>query len=590
MYRLLWTDTWLSDEIKKLTPGTYALDIETTGLDPFENEVLLIQVMKDTWDNVLIINAREVPNHVIIDYLQALNKIAEIIILHNAKFDIKFLMHKYGWVPKRGVIYDTQIAEFVMYNGLVQKYTSLKNLIKKYLGKDIDKEIRLSFIDFPEDGEFTEELLEYAADDAALLFDICSSQQYYLVKNNLMRVIEIENELVTAVAKMELAGVAMDIPKWLDLYKENVDKAEEISKTLSEMAKGITHAEFYSKRYDKTNEYDFSDGSYNPNSSQQTVALLNARGNDIKSSGEEILIYLDDEFAKILLEYRKYKKRASTYGLNIIEMLNPYTGRLHATFNQLGPASGRFASMGPNMQNVPAEKKYRHCFISPDGRVLITADYSQIELRLAGEMAHEEKFILAYNNDEDVHQLTASIIGRSRQDGKTFNFMIMYGAEAYKASITFGIPREEAEQLVMNWRDGLESLSNFLEETKEHLRTYGWVETMSGRRRYFDLPDTSTKQGWVKMNKYYREACNHPIQGTSADMTKIAITNLFYRLQEYDAYPILTVHDEITVECNEKDGEMIQKIVLEEMIKAGAVFLKEIPVKAESQLGKVWDH
>jgi len=222
--------------------------------------------------------------------------------------------------------------------------------------------------------------------------------------------------------------------------------------------------------------------------------------------------------------------------------------------------------------------------------MLITADYSQIELRLAGEFSQDEKFINAYKNGEDLHQLTADIIERERQDGKTLNFTILYGASGFRVSREFGVSKEEGDEIIKRWKSGFDKLNVFITKVENFVEEHGYSLTATGRRRYFDMPDTRDKRGWVKMNEIKREAVNHPIQGTSADMIKIAITNLFYRLRDHDAYVVLTVHDEIMIECAEEYVEIIKKIVEDEMIKAAEVFLKIIPAKVDVKSGKVWGH
>jgi DNA polymerase-1 len=622
LYNFIDNDEWALEAIREIKYGKdYGIDTETQGLDPYLNKLLLIQV--GTRDNITIFDARKISKNIMRNYLEILFESANSLILHNAKFDFKMLMHNYNVVPPKDKLYDTQLMEGVSYNGLRKPdgkryaFESLASLAKKYLNVELEKESRNLFIDYDKDF-FTDEMLEYAAKDIEYLFDIASAQQYFLIKNEMEQIARLENDLIPATAQMELTGVVLDVPKWLGLYHENIERQKRKLEEIQDIVKDIK-VFWPGVKSAKPKEYDFSKDKFNPGSWQQTLAILYARGvkttkksykngkeiisyEELDSSDSKILEKLDDKIAKLIIEYRGIGKLASSYGINIIELIHPVTGRLHGQFNQVLPDSGRFSAENPNLQNIPirnGNEKYRACFTVPKGRKQVNVDFSNVEMRLAGEFSGDETIIQAYLNNEDLHSLTASamynvpleeVTKEQRANGKTFNFAVLYGAEAYRVSLSLEIPIKEAEILVANWRNKFSKLAAYLNETAAYLKEHGYVKTYLGRRRYFDMPSPNDPNYRRLLSAHIREACNHPIQGTSADMTKIAIINIFYRIQGYDAKLIRTVHDEIAVECAEEIAESIKNIMVQEMIKAGEIFLKIIPVKVDPKISDTWEH
>jgi len=590
MWTFIDTDEHLVRETLYIKPAVYSLDIEATGLDPYTDTILLIQVGLPTGE-ALIIDARKVSNTIIASFLEVLYGRVDSVILHNAKYDVKMLMHNYDVVPPKGVLYDTALAETILYNGLISPYVSLKKLLKKYLAVEADKEIREEFIGYTRD-DFDDELLDYAAKDVIYLFDICSSQQYFLHKNELLEVARLEFDLIPAISYMELKGVYLDTKKWLDIYRETLAQEKQLAEELIEMAKGVV-VDWTHPKTGKVYHYDFGEEPINLNSSQQLRGLFKFYGYDLDSADAATLGGLtNSEFAVKLLEYKKCMKRTSTYGAGFLDNVHPVTHRIHSSFNQTGTYSGRLSSDSPNLQNIPARdtKAYRNCFVAPPGRKLVTGDYSQIELRLAAEFSGDEKFIDAYKNGADLHQMTADIIGRSRQDGKTLNFTILYGASGFRVAGMFGITPAEGDEIIARWKQGFTKLNDWIEAQEKFLMENGYNVTATGRRRYWEMPSRNDPKYWGKVSKNKREAVNHPIQGTSADMVKIAITNIFYALYRYDAYPILTVHDEIVVECPEEIKDEVKTIMDREMLRAAEMFISKIPVAVDSKIGEIWGH
>jgi DNA polymerase-1 len=615
MYNFIDDNERTLESINELEYGkSYALDTESQGLDPFTTKLLLIQVA-DQKGNVNIYDARKIDKDVMKTYLNHLFNIADRILLHNAKHDWKFIIHNYGIFPPKGKTYDTQLSEGVLYNGLKAEngkphsFSSLATLSHKYCGIEMEKETRNKFIGYEAD-TFPTDMLEYAAKDVIYLFDIASSQQYYLEKNEMMDVANLEGSLTVPIASMELAGVKLNTNAWLDLYRENIKSQEAQLESLQKLIEKLIpdgSAVWVDPKTGKEKIYNFSTEKFNPRSYQQTLAVLRSRGfKDLESSNSDLLEKLDDEIAKAIISYRAIGKLTSSYGVNIIDLIHPVTGRIHGQFNQVLPASGRLSSEDPNLQNIPIRETtaYRMCFIAPDNRVQVNADYSNIEMRLAGEFSGDEAIIKAYVEGVDLHQLSAAamynvpfeqVTKEQRFSGKTFNFSVLYGASAYKVSTSLQIPIAQAETMVANWRAGFPKLAKWLDDTTRFLKENGYVKTALGRRRYFEMPSPGSVGYFKTLSRYIREGGNHPIQGTSADMTKTAIVNIFYKLAEkglleYNTYLIRTVHDEISVECPEEIGEYVKDIMVEEMINAGKLFISKVPVKVDAKVGKTWDH
>lgn len=617
MYNFIDTNEWCLESIRELKVGAkYALDIETTGLDPFSDIILLIQV-GDESGKVNIYDARKINQDTMKKYLDYFFDIAGEIIGTNLKFDLKFLTYNYNAVPKIGTLYDAGLMEWVLTNcDEDSNFHSLKDMIKKYLNLEIEKDIRLEFVGYDKD-YFSDELLDYAAADVIHIFKIEEIQQHYLNKNGLIRIADIENNCIPATVQMELTGVQIDIVAWLDMYKINIEKGDKQLTYLQDMVSEVK-CEYYTKRYDKIREYDFGVKRFNPNSSEEALAILKHRGVKLerrsfdKKTKKEIILYEDldttnakvlekvnDEFAKEITKYRKLRVLTSRYGDKFLTDINPKTGRIHCNFHQNGTNSGRLSTSGPSLQNIPIREnpEFRDCFIEDDPYLQITSDYSQVELRLAGEQSGDEKVIDAFAKGIDSHTLSGSsmyeipveqVTKQQRADGKKFNFSVLYGAEAYNVSVNLEIPIKQAEILVNNWRKGVPQLAEYLDSSKKYLIENGYVTTQWGRRRYWVFPSSDKKGYRGIISKFGREAANHPIQGTSADMIKIALTNIFYRIQGYDAQLIRTVHDEITVRAHKDIADGIQKIVIDEMEKAGRLFLKRIDIKVDCQTSRTW--
>ena len=298
----------------------------------------------------------------------------------------------------------------------------------------------------------------------------------------------------------------------------------------------------------------------------------------------------------MILQYRQLAKLKSTYCDGLLGCRGT-DGRIHSTFNQTEARTGRISSLEPNLQNIPVRteegKILRKFFIARDGYVLCDADYSQIELRVLASMAKDEVMIDAFRSDTDIHTVTASqvfnipvqmVLPVMRSRAKAVNFGIVYGIGAFSLAKDIGVSRKEADTYIKNYLDTYKGIAAYMENTIENAKRDGYVSTRFGRRRY--LPELSASNGMLRAFGE-RVARNAPIQGTAADIIKIAMIKVSERLQKEipTAKLILQVHDELIVECEEKDKTTVCKILEDEMSHAATL---AVELKVDAHSGKNW--
>ena len=298
----------------------------------------------------------------------------------------------------------------------------------------------------------------------------------------------------------------------------------------------------------------------------------------------------------LLLEYRTLAKLKSTYTDGLQDCVAK-DGKIHTTFNQTETRTGRISSLEPNLQNIPVRtnegKRLREFFVAGDGRVLVDADYSQIELRVLASMSGDENMISAFKSGADIHTATAAqvfglptdmVTPLLRSRAKAVNFGIVYGIGAFSLAKDIGVTRKEADEYIKSYLATYPKVSAYMENTINDAKLNGYVTTLFGRKRY--LPELSNSNGMIRAFGE-RVARNAPIQGTAADIIKLAMVKVFNRLAEQlpDAKLILQVHDELIVECDEKDAQKASEILKQEMESAADL---AVPLTADAAFGKNW--
>jgi len=318
------------------------------------------------------------------------------------------------------------------------------------------------------------------------------------------------------------------------------------------------------------------------------------------STNEEVLSKLATEYpiAEKILEYRELTKLKSTYVDALPQMINLKTGRVHTTFNQTIASTGRLSSIGPNLQNIPIRtergQKVRKAFIARDDEhVLVSADYSQIELRLAAEISGDENMLEAFRQGHDIHRATAArvynvamddVTKEMRSKAKMVNFGIIYAISAFGLSQRLGIPRKEASELIENYFIQYPKLKNYMNDTLEFARANGYVKTIMGRRRY--LKDINSRNFTVR-GFAEREAINAPLQGSAADLIKLAMINIYdeFKKLKLKTRMTLQVHDELVFDAHKSELEIIKPIIHDRMIQA---IKTNVPLEVEIGVGANW--
>ena len=581
-----------ADDLRKAieiltTQPVIGLDTETTELDPFTSRLRLIQLA--TPDRVFIFDFDHLSNGDAArnDALAPLRRILEaprpIKIAHNAKFDAKFIKHNLG--VDLGGLFDTLLASQLVGAGDIEERHGLETVASRYLNESIDKSERLSNWNF----ELSEAQLEYAARDAAVLLPLREKLIERLKSDSLVKVAQLEFECVMPVVDIELAGFYMRKDRWLEqlgiVEKRRIELAEQLQEVLAvESQQGSLFGG--PQRED-----------INLDSHQQLTQALNRLGIPVPDSTRNWKLQpLAAQYPIVgtLLEYRTVQKALTSYGENMIELINPVTHRLHADFRQIGAPTGRFACTNPNIQQVPHAIEYRRCFSGyPEGRKLIIADYSQIELRILAEFSGDRGFIEAFNSGADLHRVTASQVFNASLDGvtkeqrdfaKRLNFGVVYGIGAQRFALMTGLSVSEAENVLRRYFGTYRQLDNYLREAANRAVSERHARTASGRLVRFRYDENDRQQ--ISMTQ--RNGKNTPIQGTSADILKRALRLLKDELSETTARVVNIIHDEIVVEADADEAESIAEKVERIMVTAGEEYVKTVPVKVETEIADEW--
>src|SRR6267154_4118594 len=429
------------------------LDTETTQLDPYTGRLRLIQLAAP--DAVYIVDLNRFTDEdlkhgeALAPLRQLLTSPRPIKIAHNAKFDAKFLKYNLG-VDVTGV-FDTLLASQLVSAGDIEERHSLAAITERYLNETVDKSERLSNWEF----ELSEAQLEYAARDAAVLLPLREKLIERIKALDLVQCAQLEFECVMPVVDIELTGFYMDKHRWLEQLAIVGERRAELANELQEMlGEGVAQASLFGP----------SRANINLDSQQQVTEALNNLGIPLPDSTRNWKLQpLAAQYPVVakLLEYRTMQKALTSYGQNMIEFINPRTGRLHADFRQFGAPTGRFACTNPNIQQVPHAAEYRRCFMGyPEGRRLVIADYSQIELRILAEFSGDQAFIEAFNSGADLHRVTAAqvfsvssdqVSKEERDFAKRLNFGVVYGIGAQRFSMMTRLTVPEAEDVLRKY-------------------------------------------------------------------------------------------------------------------------------------------
>lgn len=511
--------------------------------------------------------------------------------MHNAKFDM-IVLQRHG-MPVESPIFDTMIAAWVGDNSPNARY-GLKDLTLEKLNIQMTeitaligsgkKQITMDKVDITT-------VTPYAAADVDMTLRLADTVTAPLHADDdaLWRILqELELPLIYVLKDMELTGIKLDS-----------DALREMSKAMAEQLHAL-----------ETDIHQLAEKPFNINSTQQlsdvlfnqlklpTTGLRKTKSGHY-STAANVLEGLrgQHEIIDQILNHRSLSKLKSTYVDALPELVNPQTGRIHTSYNQIGISTGRLSSSNPNLQNIPIRteqgREIRRAFVAEPGHQLIAADYSQVELRILAHITNDPGLMHAFTNDEDIHASTAAAVldipieqvdKYQRRIAKAVNFGLMYGQTAFGLAQGTGMSRDEASKFIKTYFEKYPAIKGYLDETKQMALDKGYVETLLGRRRLFPgLADMSGNQRAATE----REIINMPIQGTAADIMKIAMINLHRRLREDHptARMLLQVHDELVIEAPDAEVEAVAALTLDTMQNA---FTLDVPLKVEVEVGQNW--
>jgi DNA polymerase-1 len=564
------------------------IDTETDSADPMRAKLVGVSI-SDQADRAWYIPTNQ-PALATTEVLEVLKPLLEhptsVKIAHHYKFDYQ-IFKRHG-VTLKGPVFDTMLAAYLIDSGQALKMDALSLKYLDYEPIPIDALIGKQAPWKSMDQVPLETISRYAAEDAEVTYRLYACFQELLQKDALEPVAQtIEFPLSPVLAEMELAGVKIDAAL---LTHYGQDLLTEITRIESQI-------------------YQSAGAQFNINSPAQLGDILfNKLGipsgkktsTGKFSTNEEVLTSLSVQYEvpRLVLEYRGLAKLKSTYVDALPELIHPDTGRVHTSFNQHIAATGRLSSSNPNLQNIPIRsdkgREIRKAFIAEPGYQILSADYSQIELRIIASMAHDEAMIRAFEQDEDIHARTASeifglqdlslVTPDQRRKAKEVNFGIPYGVSAFGLAQRLGIPNGEARDMIQAYFDRFPSIKLYMQETVAFAKTHGYVTTLSGRRRY--IPEINSNnpagRGFAE-----RTAINMPIQGTAADLIKIAMISIHRWLQDTQCKSrmIMQVHDELVFEIHDSERDFVPNEIKHRM--EHAMDLK-VPIKVEMGLASNW--
>jgi len=619
--RLISTEQELLETLPSLT-GTLYLDTETTGLDPYSCEFLLLQIATD--EEAFVYDYTKLPISTLKHFESVLSS-GSVKVIHNATFDLKILYHFAKFVV--GPVHDTMVAE-AMLNAGISIRNSLAIVAKERLGETLDKSVRDQFTkDFT---QLTQEQIEYALKDVLVLRPLYQIHQDLIDQHNIRKVYEMEMQLVKVVALMEYHGMPFD--------RNHLLKIEPMLESLIASAEKAVQRMVIEQG--KAEQIVFSKDGYkavNPSSNQQMLAFFNSIGIDIpdlnartvtewdfrnrKSAGKFELPpeLFDEELLESIDAYGRYenqqlrtfaylvgaRKLQSTYVKGLQRDENPKTNRIHCTFRQVGAATGRFSSSNPNLQNLPSDQKMkdlgltesiRHAFaVANDNRRLIIADYSTIELVIIADGSNDENLI---TNLEDLHTYVAKeVMGVAdinnsnkkehpykiwRDVAKMVNYSIAYsvGGQSLSKQMTIKlaplgakVDTKQADLYIEHWKKLFPMATEWLKKSSRSVVVNGFVADSYGRKRWWNTKEFHVR--W-KREAAEREGANFPIQALSATMVKLALIKAYERLDYKRAIIVSTVHDEIILESTVKYAETARLILKEAMEEAAREVLPNL--------------
>ncbi|MDN3618519.1 DNA polymerase I [Polaribacter undariae] len=575
---------------KLMEQTSVCFDTETTGLRALEVELIGIAFSYEVGKGYYVSfpEDQEETKAILEEFRPFFTSEGIEKIGHNLKYDIKVLSNYE--MPVKGKLFDTMIAHYLINPDMRHNMDMLAETYLNYqpvsivdlIGKKGKNQLSMRVVPVADQ-------TEYAVEDADITFQLKQLFTGELESGNVSTLFnDIELPLVSVLTAMEIEGINI-----------NIDFLKELSVALTDDINRL-----------EKNIYEQAGEEFNIASPKQLGIVLFEKMELVKKpkktktgqykTGEDILSFLakDHKIIRDIQEYRQYKKLQSTYVDALPNEVNPKTGRIHTEYMQAVAATGRLSSNNPNLQNIPIRtergKEVRKSFIPRDENyVLLAADYSQIELRIIAALSEEENMMEAFKNGEDIHASTAAkvfnvpldeVTREQRSNAKTVNFGIVYGVSAFGLSNQTDLSRSEAKELIDTYYETYPKLKAYMAAQVDFAREHGYVETILNRRRY--LKDINSRNAMVRSGAE-RNAVNAPIQGSAADIIKLAMINIYNRFEKegFKSKMLLQVHDELVFDAHKDELEIIRPIIKHEMENA---FKMSVPLDVEMGIGENW--
>jgi len=558
-----------------------AVDLETSGIkgsqpNPRRDKTLLVALTNAKKETIVLR-----PGDWLSKLFEVLDDPDVTILMHNSKFDLKFL-RALGYDGRALGLWDTMLVEQLITAG-TGDLVNLASVAWRRCSKLVDKTLQKSFIQHT--GEFSQAQIDYAGGDTEILLDIMVEQKSQCKSLGLERVAKLENSLAPVIADMEWRGVGFDVDKWDALVQEEYKVAHEAEQRFAHAMNFPTYQLSL-----------FGEGMTSPinmNSHKQLKEALNTAGIRVNNTQEKTLLtYMkkhpeSEILIEAIVEHSKAMKRA---GFAYADKVDPRTGRIHTHYGQLRARTGRFSSSGPNLQNVPKQQSYRSLFIAAPDCYLITSDWAQQEMRIMAFMSGDKRLReLCLSTDFHLEMAHLLYDDPSIKKGdprrffaKTAGFAMVYGANAETVAEAVGIKVWEAIPIVRGIVKSFPDVTVWAEGQIRQATEEGYVTTLSGRRRWFT--------GAAEDPSLFTGPRNTPIQGSAADMLKQSMVEIFDALRDggYKSAQVLTVHDEIVVETPECEKEDVVPLVEKIMMDVGQRYLEGLPTPVDCIIAREW--
>ncbi|MBN1872673.1 MAG: DNA polymerase I [Anaerolineae bacterium] len=574
-----------------------AVDTETTGIDPMMADLVGI-ALTDCAGTAWYLPLRAPEEEPVLDLAAVVQHLGPVLqdanivkYGHNLKYDLKML-HRYG-LPVAGTLFDTMVAAWVIdpashdlglkslaWMRLGVQMTEISDLIGRGRDQKTMDQVPLA------------QVVPYAAADADMTFRLAQQFAATLDAQQMILFRDMEMPLLPILLEMEMYGVRLDID-WLHTLSQELDKR------LAQLGQEI---------------YDYAGAEFNVNSTQQLSDVLfqqlglPAKGISRTKSGHystraDVLERLRGKHPIVdcILAQRELAKLKSTYVDALPQLVNPKTGRVHTSYHQTGAVTGRLSSVNPNLQNIPIRseegRRVRRAFVAEDGWVLVGADYSQVELRVMAHVSEDEGLMGAFARNEDIHATTAAAVYEvsldqvnydMRRIAKAVNFGLIYGQSAYGLARQLGIEVSEADAFIKRYFERFPKVQVYMDTIQREVEVQGYVETLLHRRRYFPELGPGSTASTSQRQAAQRMAINAPIQGSAADILKLAMIRMHRMLKDNGlrARMLLQVHDEVVLEVPREELDQTISLVREAMERA---YTLNVPLKVDIEVGHNWE-